>query len=320
VSGTEERSRVAFTIVTGLSGAGRSEVAKCFEDLGYFVIDNLPPALIERMASLVSGPGSKVRRIALVVDVRGGEFFPDLTKALDELRERQIPYRILFLEASDQALVRRFEATRRKHPLTTSDREGGSGGVAAPRGEQPHSPEAAIPPRSVVEGISKEREMMRVLRDRADVIIDTTNLNPHELRDKVVSTFPDAAPPAGMAVNVISFGYKHGIPLDADLVFDCRFLPNPHWVEELRPLNGTNRKVRGYVLNADGAGEFLTKVRDLLAFTLPGFVKEGRHYLTVAVGCTGGKHRSVVVGDEIARFLQERGFASTIVHRDLHKE
>jgi UPF0042 nucleotide-binding protein len=294
VSGTEERSRVAFTIVTGLSGAGRSEVAKCFEDLGYFVIDNLPPALIERMASLVSGPGSKVRRIALVVDVRGGEFFPDLTKALDELRERQIPYRILFLEASDQALVRRFEATRRKHPLTTSDR--------------------------VVEGISKEREVMRGLRDQADVIIDTTNLNPHELRDKVKSTFPDAAPPAGMAVNVISFGYKHGVPLDADLVFDCRFLPNPHWVEELRPLNGTNRKVRGYVLNAEGAGEFLTKVRDLLAFMLPGFVKEGRHYLTVAVGCTGGKHRSVVVGDEIARFLQERGFASTIVHRDLHRE
>lgn len=283
-----------FTIITGLSGAGMSEAAKCFEDLGYFVIDNLPPVLIEKMAELVAVPGSKVKQVALVVDVRGGEFFPELEKALAELRERAIEYRILFLEASDQVLVRRFEATRRRHPLAPADR--------------------------MIDGIFQERQIMRALRDQADLIVDSTDLNPHELRDKVKALFADAAPGSGIAVSVISFGYKYGIPLDSDLVLDCRFLPNPHWVEELRPLNGTNRKVRGYVLNADGAGEFLVKVRDLLAFLLPGFVKEGRHYLSIAVGCTGGKHRSVVMADEIARFLQQKGFPSTVVHRDIDRE
>lgn len=283
-----------FTIITGLSGAGRSEVAKALEDLGYFVIDNLPPALIEKMAELVQSPGSKVKHVALVVDARGGEFFPELEKSLHELKARGIDYRIVFLEASDQALVRRFEATRRRHPLTESD--------------------------SVIEGIFQERQIMRKLRDVADVIVDTTSLNVHELRDKVKSLFADASPRKGIAVNVISFGYKHGIPLDAEIVLDCRFLPNPHWVDDLRPLNGTNKRVRGYVLNAEGAPEFLGTVRNMLDVSLPGYVKEGRHYLTIAVGCTGGKHRSVVIGDEIARYLQEKGFASTVVHRDLEKE
>ena len=283
-----------FTVITGLSGAGRSEVAKVFEDLGYFVIDNLPPALIEKMVELVSAPGSKVKQVALVVDVRGGEFFPELEKALDEIRDRGFDLRVLFLEASDPALVRRYESTRRKHPLGAGDR--------------------------VIDGIFQERQIMRRMRDSADVLIDTTDLNVHELRDKVSSLFADPAARAGIAVNVISFGYKHGIPLDADLVFDCRFLPNPHWVDELRPLNGTNRKVRGYVLNAEGTEQFLSKLRDLLGFLLPGFVKEGRHYLTIGIGCTGGKHRSVVIGDEIARYLQEKGFPSTVVHRDLDRE
>lgn len=285
---------VRFTIITGLSGAGRSEAAKVFEDLGFFVVDNLPPALIGKMAELVSGPGSKVKQVALVVDVRGGEFFPELEKVLGELNERGIEHRILFLEASDQALVRRFEATRRRHPLTGSDR--------------------------VTGGIFKERQIMRGLRESAHLVIDTTDLNVHELRDKIHSMFADQSSIHGIAVNVISFGYKHGVPIDADMVLDCRFLPNPHWVDELRPLNGTNRKVRGYVLNAEGTDEFLKKIRDLLGFLLPGFVKEGRHYLTIAIGCTGGKHRSVVVGDEIARFLQEKGFPSTVVHRDLERE
>ncbi|MCA1838858.1 MAG: RNase adapter RapZ [Actinomycetota bacterium] len=283
-----------FTLITGLSGAGRSEVAKVFEDLGYFVVDNIPPALIEKMVELVSAPGSKVKQIALVVDVRGGEFFPELEKALDGIKDRGFDLRVLFLEASDRSLVRRFEATRRKHPLAQSDR--------------------------VVEGIFQERQIMRRLRDVADVIIDTTDLNVHELRDKVSSLFADPSARSGIAVNVISFGYKHGIPLDADIILDCRFLPNPHWVDELRPLNGTHRKVRGYVLNAPGTEEFLFKLRDLLGFLLPGFVNEGRHYLTIGIGCTGGKHRSVVVGDEIARYLQEKGFPSTVVHRDLDRE
>jgi len=286
-------SGLGFTIITGLSGAGRSEVAKCFEDLGYFVIDNLPPALIEKMAELVSTPGSKIKQIALVVDVRGGEFFPELEKAIGDLRDRGIDFRILFLEASDRALVKRFEATRRRHPLASE---------------------------RVVDGIFQERQIMRTLREQADVVLDTSDLNPHELRDKVKSLFAGVAPRSGIAINVITFGYKHGMPLDADMVIDCRVLPNPHWVDELRPLNGTNRKVRGYVLTADGANEFLAKLRDLLAYVLPAYVKEGMHYLTIAVGCTGGRHRSVVVGDELARFLQEKGFPSAVVHRDIERE
>jgi UPF0042 nucleotide-binding protein len=286
--------RVQFTVITGLSGAGKSEAAKCLEDLGYFVIDNLPPALIEQMATLVTVPGTKVKQVALVVDVRGGEFFPELEKALDGLADRGIEYRILFLEASDQALVRRYEFTRHRHPLAASER--------------------------VTEGIEEERNLLARIRDRADVVIDTSNLNVHGLRDKIRGLFAEPAPDQGLAVNVISFGYKHGLPLDADMVMDVRFLPNPHWVDELRPLNGTNRRVRGYVLNSDGADEFMGKLRDLLGFALPGFVREGRHYLTIAVGCTGGKHRSVVIADEIARYLTDKGFPATVVHRDVERE
>ncbi len=279
-----------FTIITGLSGAGRSEAAKCLEDLGYFVIDNLPPALIERMASLVQGRETKVHQVALVVDVRGGEFFPELEKALSQLEERGFGYRILFLEASDAGLVRRFEATRRRHPLALEER--------------------------VIVGIHEERRIMASLREKADVIIDTTDLNPHELRDKIKSFFAAPAPGIGLAVNVMSFGYKHGLPLDADMVLDLRFLPNPHWVDELRPLVGTHAKVRAYLLATVEAQEFLARIQELLRFLLPGYVKEGRHYLTIAFGCTGGRHRSVVVAEEIARFLQKRGFPATVVHRD----
>lgn len=283
-----------FTVITGLSGAGRSEAAKCFEDLGYFVIDNLPPALIEKMAELMLLPGTKVKQVALVVDARGGEFFPELEKSLAQLEERGLEFRIVFLEASDRALVRRFNESRRPHPLVESER--------------------------VIEGIFQERQIMRRLRDRADVIIDTTDLNVHELREKIRSLFSELDAQDELAVSVISFGYKHGLPLDADMVFDCRFLPNPHWVDELRPLPGTSRKVRGYVLGKEATNQFLAKVRDLLSLLLPGFIKEGRHYVTIAVGCTGGKHRSVVVADEIARYLREKGFSSTVVHRDLERE
>ncbi len=282
-----------FTIITGLAGAGRSECAKCLEDLGYFVIDNLPPALIEKMAELVTVPGSKVKQVALVVDARGGEFFPELEKSLAQLEERGVEHRILFLEARERTLVRRFVQTRRRHPLADNDR--------------------------IIEGILEERAIMSPLREQADVIIDTSDLNVHELRDKISSLFAEQHPGSGMAVNVISFGYKHGLPLDADVVLDCRFLPNPHWVEELRPLNGTNRKVRGYVLNAPETEPFLSKVRGLISTMLPGFVREGRHYLTIAVGCTGGRHRSVVLAQEIAGSIQAHGFEPSVHHRDLQR-
>lgn len=284
-----------FTIITGLSGAGRSEAAKSFEDLGYFVIDNLPLALIDKMAELISVPGSMVKQVALVVDARGGEFFPELLqKSLNQLRERGMEQRILFLEASDAALVRRFDLTRRRHPLAENER--------------------------VIDGITQERSIMQPLRDLADVIIDTSSLNVHELRDKINSLFSEPDPSSGMAVNVISFGYKHGLPLDADIVLDCRFLPNPHWVEELRPLNGTDRLVKDYVLSAPETAPFLNQVRDLISVMLPGFVKEGRHYLTIALGCTGGRHRSVAISEEIAQYLAGEGYHSKVAHRDFDKE
>ncbi|MGH2812102.1 MAG: RNase adapter RapZ [Actinomycetota bacterium] len=287
-------SQVQFTIITGLSGAGRSEAAKCLEDLGYFVIDNLPPALIESMASLVTVPGSKVLNVALVVDARGGEFFPEIDKALASLRDRGIQSRIVFLEAADNVLVRRYEEKRRRHPVGPGDR--------------------------VTVAITEEKRLMAGIREQANVIIDTTDLNVPALREKIRAMFAQPGPGAGIAVTVISFGYKYGIPLDADIVLDCRFLPNPYWVEELRPLDGTNRTVRGYVLEAEGAKDFLGRLRDLLDLTMPGYVTEGKQYLTIAAGCTGGKHRSVVIADEVARYLQDRGFPAAVVHRDIERE
>ena len=285
-------SNPAFTIITGLSGAGRSEAARCLEDLGYFVVDNLPPTLLGKMAELASSPGGP-GRVAIVLDVRGGVFFGELSRALDELRELEVASRILFLEAADQDLVNRYESTRRRHPLAPADR--------------------------VVEGIRKERLMMESLRGEADLIIDTSGLTPHELRDKIRDAFADAPPEESLQVSLISFGYKYGAPRDADLVIDCRFLPNPHWIDELRPLPGTDDRVRTYVRGQQTYREFLRRLRSLLGFMVPGFVAEGRAYLTVAVGCTGGRHRSVVVVEDLATFFRDKGLAATVEHRDLDR-
>jgi RNase adapter protein RapZ len=285
-------SSPAFTIITGLSGAGRSEAARCLEDLGYFVVDNLPPTLLGKMAELASSPGGP-GRVAIVLDVRGGVFFGELSKALDELRELEVASRILFLEASDHDLVNRYESTRRRHPLAPADR--------------------------VVEGIRKERLMMESLRGEADLIIDTSGLTPHELRDRIRDAFADAPPEESLQVSLISFGYKYGAPRDADLVIDCRFLPNPHWIDELRPLPGTDDRVRTYVRGQQAYREFLRRLRSLLAFMVPGFVSEGRAYLTIAVGCTGGRHRSVVVVEDLATFFRDKGLAATVDHRDLDR-
>jgi len=281
-----------FTIITGLSGAGRSESARSLEDLGYFVVDNLPPSLLPKMAELASRPGGP-GRIAIVLDVRGGVFFGELSKALEELEELNVPYRILYLEASDEDLVNRYEATRRRHPLAPADR--------------------------VVEGIRKERLMMESLRGDADLILDTSGLTPHELRDKIRDAFADAPPAESMQVSLISFGYKYGAPRDADLVIDCRFLPNPHWIDELRPLPGTDERVRTYVAGQQTYREFLRRLRSLLGFMVPGFVAEGKSYLTVAVGCTGGRHRSVVVVEDLARFFRDKGLGASVSHRDLDR-
>jgi UPF0042 nucleotide-binding protein len=281
-----------FTIITGLSGAGRSEVARSLEDLGFFVVDNLPPALLPKMAELTMRPGSPTR-VAIVVDARGGVYFSELSKALDELGELHRDARIVFLEASDEDLVRRYEATRRRHPLAPADR--------------------------VVEGIRKERQILAQLRGDADLVIDTSGLTPHELRDRVRDAFADTPPEDGLQVSIVSFGFKYGTPRDADLLFDVRFLPNPHWVPELRSHPGTDPEVRDYVRGSDLYGAYLERLEALLEVSLPGYVAEGKSYLTIAVGCTGGHHRSVVVAEEIAAWIRARGLPTVLVHRDVER-
>ena len=287
-----ERAVPGFTIITGLSGAGRSEAAHSLEDLGFFVVDNLPPALLPKMAELTGRPGGPAR-VAIVVDARGGVFFGELSKALEELRLLHVDARIVFLEASDDDLVNRYEATRRRHPLAPGDR--------------------------VVEGIRKERQILAQLRGDADLVIDTSGLTPHELRDRIRESFGDAPPEEGMQASVVSFGFKYGAPRDADLMFDVRFLPNPHWVPELRPHPGTDPRVREFVTSQPAYEAFMDRLRALLDVALPGYIREGKSYLTIAVGCTGGHHRSVVVAEALGVFLRERGLPVIVVHRDVER-
>ncbi len=282
----------AFTLITDVSGAGRSEAAHSLEDIGYFVVDNLPPALLPKMAELASRPGGPAR-VAIVVDARGGVFFGELSKALEELDAERIEYRILYLDASDDDLVNRYEATRRRHPLAPADR--------------------------VVEGIRKERLMMESLRGQADLIIDSSHLTPHDLRDKIREAFAESPPEHGLKASLISFGFKYGAPRDADLMFDVRFLPNPHWIDELRPLPGTDERVCAYVEGQPQYRAFIERVRGLFDVIVPGYVEEGKAYLTIAIGCTGGHHRSVVVAEELARYFRERGQPVAVEHRDLER-
>jgi RNase adapter protein RapZ len=281
-----------LTIVTGMSGAGRSSAADVLEDLGWFVIDNLPPALIPKVAELARGR-ERPTRYALVVDARAGEFVDDLLDALRELRESGAWTRIVFVDASDEALVRRYEASRRPHPLSPSGR--------------------------VSDGIAAERAHLEALKGEADIVVDTTNLNIHELRDRLREIFDRNTTPADMQLNVISFGYKHGLPLDADIVLDCRFLPNPHWVDELRPLNGRDAPVRDYVLGQHETSAFLDEITRLLELLLPAYQREGKAYLTIGIGCTGGKHRSVAVAEELACRLGTDDRAIAVHHRDLER-
>ena len=289
----EEPSVPRFLLITGLSGAGRSEAAHSLEDLGYFVVDNLPPALLSKMAELAASPGGP-GRVAIVVDARGGVFFGELSQALEELKQARVPSSIVFLDASDDDLVNRYEATRRRHPLAPGDR--------------------------VAEGIRKERLMMESLRAEADLVIDTSGLTPHDLRDRMREMFADTPPEAGLLVSIVSFGFKYGTPRDADLVFDVRFLPNPHWIDELRPLPGTNAKVREYVEGQEEYGPFMKRLEGLLDVVVPGYVDEGKSYLTVAIGCTGGRHRSIVVADDLADYFEERGHRVTVSHRDVDRD
>ena len=286
-------SGLRVVMVSGLSGAGRSTAAKCLEDLGYYVVDNLPPELIAPMVDLGSRTSGGVTRIAVVVDVRSRAFSADLRGVIGELDERGYRPRVLFLEASDAVLVRRFESNRRAHPLQGGGR--------------------------LVDGIAAERVLLHDLHSMADVVVDTSHLSVHDLRRQLEREFGGDQLPA-LRATVLSFGFKYGLPLDADLVADVRFLPNPHWIPELRPHTGQDPDVRDYVLSQEGAGQFLDVYTELLRLVGAGYQREGKRYLTLAIGCTGGKHRSVAMAEEIAKRLVSDGVQTTVAHRDLGRE
>jgi UPF0042 nucleotide-binding protein len=282
-----------IVVITGMSGAGRSTAAKSLEDLGWFVVDNLPPGLLPTMVDLAERSNGAVPKIAAVVDVRSRAFTTDLKSSIDGLGARGVASRIVFLEAADETLVQRFDSVRRPHPLQSSGR--------------------------VVDGIAAERELLRDVRGEADLILDTSRLNVHELRGRMRDFFGGRSV-QGPRVSIVSFGYKYGLPVDADLVVDCRFLPNPHWIPELAPMTGLDEPVREYVLSRPGAQEFLKAYFAALEVLLAGDEREGKHFVTLAVGCTGGKHRSVAIAEHLAAQLGDEGSDVRVTHRDLGRE
>lgn len=277
-------------IITGLSGAGKTQAIDCLEDMGYYCIDNMPPALIKSFIDLTAN-GKGIDKAAFIIDVRGGRLFDDLKESLDELKKDDVDYKILYLEASDSTLLRRYNETRRSHPLS----EGGT--VAA--------------------GLKKEREMLSELRKQADYIIDTSNMKTAQLWDEIKHLITSAESRRTFMVNIMSFGYKRGTPMAADMVFDMRFIPNPYYVKSLRPLTGNNAKVSRYVLRCQVTQDFLKKAVEMIDMLIPFYMNEGKFSLNICIGCTGGHHRSVAVANELARRLQEQGRRTTLEHRDL---
>lgn len=290
------KSDTEILVISGMSGAGKSMVAHTLEDLGWYVVDNLPPALLENLIDLVN---VSMKRIAVVIDVRGRAFFNDLKQSLTQLADQGVSRKILFIDASDEVLVRRFESTRRPHPLQGSDR--------------------------ILDGITKERERLREVKDSADLVIDSSSLNIHQLEKKINEYFIEDSN-ADLRVNILSFGYKYGIPIDADLVVDCRFIANPHWDPKLRPLTGLDKPVSDEILKSENVQEFLSKYQALFETMALGFITEGRRYLTLAIGCTGGKHRSVAITQELVSKLTTGSKLSKYkietkgLHRDLGRE
>jgi UPF0042 nucleotide-binding protein len=283
-----------FVLITGFSGAGKSQAMAAFEDAGYFCVDNLPPEMISSLAELFAHEGSKVERAAVVCDVRGGAYFEGFARVLDELETRGLRHRVLFLDASPDVLLHRFKETRRRHPLA-------NGG-------------------QVTSAIQQERGLLEPLRGRADVAIDTTDLSASRLRKIVVEKMLPQGTRGKLAVTILTFGFKHGAPGEADLMFDVRFLPNPHYEEELRDLTGRDQPVIDYVESSDGIDEFYARVMPLLDYLLPAYAREGKAHLTIGIGCTGGRHRSVAIGDHLSREFDGRGeYLVDVVHRDVDK-
>ena len=281
-------------IVTGMSGAGKTAALKCLEDLGYYSIDNLPASLLPDVADLSIPRGEALERIALVMDIRGGSSFETLYSALRALRSKGIQYRIIFLDASDDVLVRRFSETRRIHPL-------GSEGLR------------------VIDTISEERKLLEKLYEIADVVVDTSDLNIYELRDKLKAAMPDTVEADTVKLALISFGYKYGLPLDADIIIDIRFLPNPYWVEEFKDLDGLDSRIVDYIFDFESAKEFLNSFVDLIESLIPLYQFERKYHLTIGVGCTGGKHRSIVIANQLGSRLTKDGYQVAVTHRDIDK-
>jgi UPF0042 nucleotide-binding protein len=275
-------------VITGMSGAGRSTASNVLEDLGYFVIDNMPPELVERVMELAAAAGATMDRVALVVDVRGRPLWGDVQPHIHALRDRGVELRLLFLDADDEALVKRYEAARRRHPLADNGR--------------------------IIDGIARERALLADLRAEADLVIDTSTTNVHELRARVTDAFGGGD--RAMVVNVVSFGFKHGTPRDADMVLDVRFLDNPHWVDELRPLTGLDQPVADYVFSGPLAKEFMERLYALLDIMVPAFIEDGKRYLTIAIGCTGGRHRSVALAERLGEYLARFDVRIQLEHRD----
>lgn len=287
------RSDIGLVIVTGVSGGGRSTVARALENVGFYVVDNLPQALLLDMAELAFAAGGAARRTAMVLDVRSRAFSTDLPGAVKSLRERGFAPQVVFVDADDEVLIRRFESVRRPHPLQGGGR--------------------------LSDGIAVERELLGEAREQADILIDTSHLNINQLRSRVEELFA-GEDTRQLRVTVLSFGFKYGLPPDADFVLDARFLPNPYWVPELREHTGREVDVSHYVLNQHGAVAFVETYARLINGTVPGFEREGKRYLTLAVGCTGGKHRSVAIAEDLARRLRDMRLAATAQHRDLGRE
>ena len=282
-----------FLIITGMSGAGKSSAIKALEDMGYYCVDNMPPALLSAFGSVLTSSSGKIDKIALVIDLRSGDMFGQLFDSLDELSKNEIKYNILFLDANDSSLVRRYKQNRRNHPLS-------SGG-------------------ELLDSIKKEREILADVRSRAKFIIDTSRLSPAEFKDELAKIFTDNVSYKGIVIEVMSFGFKHGLPIDVDLVFDVRFLPNPYYIDDLREKTGLDKEVSDYVHSFSQTSTFLDKLTDMLDFLMDYYIEEGKSQLVIAVGCTGGKHRSVAIAESVSKFLTDNKYRVITTHRDRTK-
>lgn len=283
-----------FIIVTGLSGAGKSQAVKFLEDLGYFCVDNLPPALILKFAEICSQSRGSIDKIAIVTDIRGGKFFDQLQSSLDELQKEGFNYKILFLEASDETLIKRFKTSRRMHPLAIDGR--------------------------IIRGINAQRTRLKDIKEKSTYIIDTTNMSTAQLKEEIIHLFIEGGKTERLITHIISFGFKYGLPLDADLVFDVRFLPNPYYVENLKKLSGNDRKVSDYVMKWPEATIFLDKLINMVEYLIPYYIKEGKTQLVIAIGCTGGRHRSVTIANMLSQTLKNKEHRIITDHRDIREE